>query len=57
MNDIMQMAEGRLGRILAIRLLPGTDLLHGLEEACRRAKAGRQEGAQKRAAGQTSITA
>ena len=37
MSDIMQMAEGRLGRIIAIRLLPGTDLLHGLEEACRRA--------------------
>ncbi len=37
MGDILQMAEGRLGRIIAVRLKPGTDVLPGLEEACRRA--------------------
>lgn len=35
--DILEMAEGRLGRVEAIRLRPGTDVLLGLEEACRRA--------------------
>lgn len=38
MNDSMQIAEGRLGRIIAIRLKPGTDFLHGLEEACAQMK-------------------
>lgn len=36
-TDILEMAQGHLGRVVAIRLKPGTDVLHGLEEACRRA--------------------
>ena len=32
----MEMAEGRLGRVIALRLKPGTDVLLGLTEACRR---------------------
>ena len=36
MNDIMETAGGRLGRVIAIRLRPGTDVLLGLTEACRR---------------------
>ncbi len=35
-NDILEMAQGHLGRVLAIRLRPGTDVLKGLEEACHR---------------------
>ena len=35
-KDIMETAEGRLGRVIAIRLRPGTDVLKGLEEACSR---------------------
>ena len=33
----MEMAEGRLGRVIALRLKPGTDVLLGLTEACKRA--------------------
>ena len=33
----MEMAEGRLGRVVALRLKPGTDVLLGLTEACKRA--------------------
>ena len=36
MSDIMETAEGTLKRVVAIRLRPGTDVLLGLEEACRR---------------------
>lgn len=35
-NDIMETAQGRLGKVVAIRLKPGADVLHGLEEACKR---------------------
>jgi len=35
-DDIMELAEGKLGRIIAIRLKPGTDVLLGLTEACKR---------------------
>ena len=35
-DDIMEMAQGNLKRIVAIRLKPGTDVLLGLEEACKR---------------------
>ena len=31
----MEMAEGRLGRVIALRLKPGTDVLLGLTEACK----------------------
>lgn len=37
MDDIMEMAQGNLGRVVALRLRPGTDVLLGLEEACKRA--------------------
>lgn len=37
MHDAFEMAEGRLGRVVALRLKPGTDVLLGLEEACKRA--------------------
>lgn len=37
MDDILEMAQGRLGRVVALRLRPGTDVLLGLEEACKRA--------------------
>ena len=33
MEDIMEMAQGNLKRVVAIRLKPGTDVLLGLEEA------------------------
>lgn len=36
MKDIMEMAQGRLGRVIALRLRPGTDVLLGLQEACNR---------------------
>ncbi|MDF3005056.1 MAG: hypothetical protein K0S22_1528 [Oscillospiraceae bacterium] len=32
----MEMAQGHLGRVVALRLKPGTDVLLGLEEACKR---------------------
>lgn len=32
----IQSVEGRLGRTLVARLLPGTDMLEGIEETCRR---------------------
>ena len=35
MINNMEMAEGRLGRVVAVRLKPGTDVLLGLTEACR----------------------
>lgn len=35
-NFGIEMAQGRLGRVIAVRLKPGTDLLLGLEEACKR---------------------
>lgn len=38
MSDIMETAEGKLGRVIAVRLRPGTDVLLGLEEACKRYK-------------------
>ncbi len=37
MSDIMEMAQGELKRVIAVRLRPGTDVLLGLEEACKRA--------------------
>ena len=37
MNDILEMAQGNLTRVIAVRLRPGTDVLLGLTEACRRA--------------------
>lgn len=37
MDDILEMAQGCLGRVVALRLRPGTDVLLGLEEACKRA--------------------
>lgn len=37
MNEIrVQEACGKSGRMVAARLLPGTDLLNGIEEVCRR---------------------
>ena len=35
-NMDMEMAQGKLGRVVALRLKPGTDVLLGLEEACKR---------------------
>lgn len=32
----MEMAQGKLGRVIALRLKPGTDVLLGLTEACKR---------------------
>ena len=32
----MEMAQGKLGRVIAVRLKPGTDVLLGLQEACER---------------------
>lgn len=37
-NLDMEMAQGQLGRVFAVRLKPGTDVLLGLEEACKRNK-------------------
>ena len=31
----MKLAEGRMGRMIAVRLAPGEDVLLGLEQACR----------------------
>ena len=36
MSFDMEMAQGRLGRVIAVRLKPGTDVLLGLQEACER---------------------
>lgn len=36
-NFNIEMAEGKLGRVVALRLTPGTDVLLGLQEACERA--------------------
>jgi hypothetical protein len=36
-NLEIEMAQGNLKRVVALRLKPGTDVLLGLEEACRRA--------------------
>ena len=37
-NDILELADGgTLTRVVAVRLRPGTDVLLGLEEACKRA--------------------
>ena len=36
-NYNIEMAEGKLSRIVALRLTPGTDVLQGLTEACKRA--------------------
>ena len=33
----IQMAEGRLGRVVVLRLKPGTDVLLGLQAACEEA--------------------
>ena len=35
-NMDMEMAQGKLGRVVALRLKPGTDVLLGLEEAYKR---------------------
>ena len=37
MADILEMAQGEIKRVIAVRLRPGTDVLKGLEEACKRA--------------------
>ena len=36
MSFDMEMAQGRLGSVIAVRLKPGTDVLLGLQEACER---------------------
>lgn len=36
-NNNIQMAEGRLGRVVVLRLKPGTDVLLGLQAACQQA--------------------
>ena len=36
MSFDMEMAQGKLGRVIALRLKPGTDVLLGLQEACER---------------------
>lgn len=36
MNNTMETAEGKLGRVIAVRLCPGSDVLLGLEEACKK---------------------
>lgn len=35
MSDYIEMAHGKLGRIIVVRLRPGADVLLSLEEACR----------------------
>ena len=35
-DNNIQMAEGKLGRVVVLRLKPGTDVLLGLQEACER---------------------
>ena len=34
---MLKFANGTFGKVIAVRLLPGTDLLGGMEEACRKA--------------------
>ena len=34
MSEQMRSAEGRLGRVVVMRLAPGADLLQGIQEAC-----------------------
>ena len=34
MNEQISAAEGRLGRVVVIRLAPGADLLNGMQTAC-----------------------
>ena len=36
MSFDMEIAQGKLGRVIAVRLKPGTDVLLGLQEACER---------------------
>ena len=36
MDEIMETAEGKLGRVIAVRLKPGTDVLLGLTECCKK---------------------
>ena len=36
MSFDMEMAQGKLGLVIAVRLKPGTDVLLGLQEACER---------------------
>ena len=36
MNEQISAAEGRLGRVVVIRLAPGADLLNGMQTACER---------------------
>lgn len=36
-NNNIQMAEGKLGRVVVLRLKPGTDVLLGLQAACEEA--------------------
>ena len=36
-NDLIQLALGKFGRVLAFRLKPGQDFYLGMEEACKRA--------------------
>ncbi len=36
MSFDMEMAQGKLGRVIAVRLKPGSDVLLGLQEACER---------------------
>ena len=36
-NNNIQMAEGKLGRVVVLRLKPGTDVLLGLQAACEKA--------------------
>ena len=36
MENFMEAAQGNLSRVIAIRLKPGTDVLLGLTEACRK---------------------
>ena len=36
MNETISAAQGRLGRVVVLRLKPGTDLLDGIQSACER---------------------
>ena len=36
MSEQISAAEGRPGRVVVIRLAPGTDLLGGMQSACER---------------------
>lgn len=38
MENFMESAQGKLGRVIAVRLKPDTDVLLGLTEACRHYK-------------------